>query len=78
MRLRAVRRGSGGCPRHAFVTRSVPILILDQYANSAFRNQWGLVVGAIVCGLTSGLFWVSEGAIVGFLRVLSPRDPNLD
>ncbi|GFZ43697.1 hypothetical protein JCM24511_01417 [Saitozyma sp. JCM 24511] len=34
------------------------------YANSAFRNQWGLVVGAIVCGLTSGLFWVSEGAII--------------
>jgi hypothetical protein len=48
------------------------ILILDKYANSAFRNQWGLVVGAIVCGLTSGLFWVSEGAIVGVFNVLSP------
>ncbi|WVW78605.1 hypothetical protein I302_100564 [Kwoniella bestiolae CBS 10118] len=34
------------------------------YTNSAFRNQWFLVVGAIICGLTSGLFWVSEGVII--------------
>ncbi|KAI5481228.1 hypothetical protein MNV49_005663 [Pseudohyphozyma bogoriensis] len=34
------------------------------YANSAFANQWGLVVGAIVCGLTSGIFWVTEGAVI--------------
>ncbi|WVQ84172.1 hypothetical protein IAT38_006319 [Cryptococcus sp. DSM 104549] len=34
------------------------------YTNSAFGNQWFLVLGAVICGLTSGLFWVSEGVII--------------
>ncbi|VDB86110.1 unnamed protein product [Peniophora sp. CBMAI 1063] len=34
------------------------------YANSAYGNQWGLIVGAIVCGATSGLFWVTEGSVI--------------
>ncbi|OCF37457.1 hypothetical protein I317_03868 [Kwoniella heveanensis CBS 569] len=34
------------------------------YTNSAFGNQWFLVVGAIICGATSGLFWVSEGVVI--------------
>ncbi|WRT64918.1 uncharacterized protein IL334_001857 [Kwoniella shivajii] len=34
------------------------------YTNSAYGNQWFLVLGAVICGLTSGLFWVSEGVII--------------
>ncbi|WVQ97930.1 hypothetical protein IAU59_005049 [Kwoniella sp. CBS 9459] len=34
------------------------------YTNSAFGNQWFLIVGAIICGATSGLFWVSEGVVI--------------
>ncbi|OCF61056.1 hypothetical protein L486_00700 [Kwoniella mangroviensis CBS 10435] len=33
------------------------------YQNSATGNQPFLVVGAIICGATSGIFWVSEAAI---------------
>lgn len=34
------------------------------YTNSAFGNQWFLVLGAVICGATSGIFWVTEGAII--------------
>ncbi|KAK6909653.1 hypothetical protein I203_103674 [Kwoniella mangroviensis CBS 8507] len=33
------------------------------YQNSATGNQPFLVVGAIICGATSGIFWVSEAVI---------------
>jgi MFS family permease len=34
------------------------------YHNSMTGKQPFLLVGAIICGATSGLFWVSEGAII--------------
>jgi len=34
------------------------------YHNSMTGQQPFLLVGAIICGATSGLFWVSEGAII--------------
>jgi MFS family permease len=34
------------------------------YTNSAFANQWFLVLGAVICGATSGIFWVTEGTII--------------
>ncbi|WVW82650.1 hypothetical protein I302_104661 [Kwoniella bestiolae CBS 10118] len=33
------------------------------YQNSATGNQPFLIVGAIICGATSGIFWVSEAAV---------------
>lgn len=35
-----------------------------QYTNSKFGTQWYLILGAAICGLTSGVFWVAEGAII--------------
>ncbi len=33
------------------------------YANSKFGNQWGIILGAVLCGLSAGIFWSTEGAI---------------
>lgn len=33
-------------------------------------DQWFLIVGAVICGLTSGLFWVAEGAIVSHQHLI--------
>lgn len=41
-----------------------PPLTRTQYTNSAFGNQWYLILGAVICGLTSGIFWVTEGTII--------------
>ncbi|KAM0788459.1 hypothetical protein ACM66B_001593 [Microbotryomycetes sp. NB124-2] len=33
------------------------------YTNSKFGSQWSIIVGAIVCGMSAGVFWATEGAI---------------
>ncbi|KAK4058463.1 hypothetical protein OIO90_000623 [Microbotryomycetes sp. JL221] len=33
------------------------------FCNSKFGTQWGLILGAILCGLSAGVFWATEGAI---------------
>lgn len=33
------------------------------YTNNRFGNVWFVLVGAVACGFSAGLFWASEGAI---------------
>lgn len=33
------------------------------YTNNRFGNVWFVLVGAVACGVSAGLFWVSEGTV---------------
>ncbi|GIJ88096.1 hypothetical protein Asppvi_007013 [Aspergillus pseudoviridinutans] len=33
------------------------------YTNNRFGNEWFVLLGAALCGLSAGLFWMAEGAI---------------
>jgi hypothetical protein len=33
------------------------------YCNNKYNNEWFVLVGAVACGASAGLFWVSEGAV---------------
>ena len=33
------------------------------YTNSKFGTQWSLILGAVVCGLSAGVFWATEGGV---------------
>lgn len=40
-----------------------PVYSAGLYANSRYGNVWLVLVGAVACGLSAGLFWASEGAV---------------
>ena len=40
-----------------------PVYSAGLYANNRFGNVWLVLVGAVACGVSAGLFWVSEGAV---------------
>ncbi|KAK1764940.1 hypothetical protein QBC33DRAFT_517157 [Phialemonium atrogriseum] len=40
-----------------------PIYSAGLYANNRFGTVWLVLVGAVTCGFSAGLFWASEGAI---------------
>lgn len=40
-----------------------PIYSAGLYTNNRFGNVWLVLVGAVACGFSAGLFWASEGAI---------------
>jgi len=40
-----------------------PLYSAALYTNSKYGNVWFVLVGAVACGLSAGLFWASEGAI---------------
>ncbi|KAL2213200.1 MFS general substrate transporter [Sarocladium strictum] len=40
-----------------------PIYSAGLYTNNKFGNVWFVLVGAVACGFSAGLFWASEGAI---------------
>ncbi|CAI6332667.1 unnamed protein product [Periconia digitata] len=40
-----------------------PIYSAGLYTNNRFGNEWFVLVGAVACGISAGLFWVSEGAV---------------
>ena len=40
-----------------------PIYSAGLYTNNRFGNVWFVLVGAVACGASAGLFWASEGAI---------------
>lgn len=40
-----------------------PIYAAGLYTNNRFENVWFVLVGAVACGISAGLFWASEGAI---------------
>ncbi|KAI1097209.1 MFS general substrate transporter [Jackrogersella minutella] len=40
-----------------------PVYSAGLYANNRFGNEWLVLVGAVACGFSAGLFWASEGAV---------------
>ncbi|KAF4462464.1 duf895 domain membrane protein [Fusarium albosuccineum] len=40
-----------------------PIYSAGLYVNNRYGNEWLVLVGAVTCGLSAGLFWASEGAV---------------
>ncbi|KAI2603298.1 MFS general substrate transporter [Hypoxylon fragiforme] len=40
-----------------------PVYSAGLYANNRFGNTWLVLVGAVACGFSAGLFWASEGAV---------------
>ncbi|KID73699.1 uncharacterized protein G6M90_00g001840 [Metarhizium brunneum] len=40
-----------------------PIYSAGLYTNNRYGNEWLVLVGAVTCGLSAGLFWASEGAV---------------
>lgn len=40
-----------------------PVYSAGLYCNNRFGNEWFVLVGAVACGFSAGLFWASEGAI---------------
>ncbi|KAF2157740.1 MFS general substrate transporter [Myriangium duriaei CBS 260.36] len=40
-----------------------PIYSAGLYCNNRFGNRWLVLVGAVTCGLSAGLFWASEGTV---------------
>jgi MFS family permease len=33
------------------------------YANNRFGNEWLVLLGAALCGVSAGIFWMAEAAI---------------
>ncbi|KAL4879726.1 MFS general substrate transporter [Aspergillus karnatakaensis] len=40
-----------------------PVYSAGLYTNNRFGNEWLVLVGAVTCGISAGLFWASEGAV---------------
>ncbi|KAI0598377.1 major facilitator superfamily domain-containing protein [Biscogniauxia sp. FL1348] len=40
-----------------------PVYSAGLYTNNRFGNEWFVLVGAVACGLSAGLFWATEGAV---------------
>jgi MFS family permease len=40
-----------------------PIYSAGLYTNNRYGNVWFVLVGAVACGVSAGLFWSSEGAV---------------
>ncbi|KAI1385922.1 MFS general substrate transporter [Hypoxylon trugodes] len=40
-----------------------PVYSAGLYTNNRYGNVWLVLVGAVACGLSAGLFWASEGAV---------------
>jgi MFS family permease len=34
------------------------------YQNNRYGTEWFVLLGAVICGLSAGLYWAAEGAIV--------------
>lgn len=34
------------------------------YQNNKFGTEWFVILGAVICGISAGLYWAAEGAIV--------------
>ncbi|KAI8941600.1 hypothetical protein NX059_002815 [Plenodomus lindquistii] len=40
-----------------------PIYSAGLYCNNRYGNEWFVLVGAVACGISAGLFWVAEGTV---------------
>ncbi|KAF8886272.1 hypothetical protein CPB85DRAFT_1566842 [Mucidula mucida] len=63
-----------GTTGYAYVSislQSVPIYSASLYQNNRFGTEWFVYFGSACCGLSAGLFWAAEGAImIGCTRFL--------
>ena len=48
----------------AFGMAGFPIYAASVYCNVKYGNSWYLMVACVIDGVTSGIFWLTEGAIV--------------
>lgn len=48
----------------AFGTTGYVIYSAALYTNNRYGNEWFIYVGSAACGITAGLFWAAEGAIM--------------
>ena len=46
-----------------FGAAGFPVYAAGLYTNNRFGNVWLVLVGAVFCGVSAGLFWASEGAV---------------
>lgn len=40
-----------------------PVYSAGLYCNNRYGNEWFVIVGAVACGISAGLFWVAEGTV---------------
>ncbi|KAH8912917.1 MFS general substrate transporter [Coniochaeta sp. PMI_546] len=40
-----------------------PVYAAGLYCNNRWGNEWLVLVGAVTCGVSAGLFWASEGTV---------------
>ncbi|KAI1204733.1 MFS general substrate transporter [Annulohypoxylon truncatum] len=53
-----------GLPRTLFLGAvGYPVYSAGLYANNRYGTVWLVLVGAVCCGVSAGLFWASEGAV---------------
>ncbi|KAH3670364.1 hypothetical protein OGAPHI_000879 [Ogataea philodendri] len=45
-------------------TTGYPLYAAAMYCNNRYGTEWFVYLGAAACGLSAGLFWASEGAII--------------
>ncbi|KAL3458990.1 major facilitator superfamily domain-containing protein [Aspergillus heterothallicus] len=56
-----------------FGTTGYAIYAAALYTNNRYGNEWFVYVGAAACGITAGVFWAAEGAIMISYPVESQR-----
>ncbi|CCF45851.1 hypothetical protein CH063_14792, partial [Colletotrichum higginsianum] len=47
-----------------FGTTGYAIYSASLYTNNRYGNEWFVYVGSAACGITAGVFWAAEGAIM--------------
>lgn len=47
-----------------FGTTGYCIYAASLYANNRYGTEWFVYLGATACGITAGIFWAAEGAIM--------------
>jgi MFS family permease len=48
----------------AFGTAGYAPYAAGLYLYSAYRVSWLVIVGAALCGISAGVFWATEGAVI--------------
>lgn len=47
-----------------FGTTGYCVYAASLYTNNRYGNEWFVYLGATACGITAGVFWAAEGAIM--------------
>jgi hypothetical protein len=46
------------------LTHSSCVYAASLYTNNRYGTEWFVYLGAAACGITAGIFWAAEGAIM--------------